>query len=279
MGKLDGRVAIITGGGRGQGRSHAIALAREGANVVVCGLQHQPEQVKYPMFTEGDLEETVRLVEQEDQRAIAVTADVGDAEQVQHVVDVAMEEFGRVDIAIANAGFFIHALLHEMEEEAWKQCMDTHLTGVWHLLKSAAPHMIEQRWGRFIATSSAYGKQGVMNCGAYSAAKWGVIGLVKSAALELGQYGITCNAVCPSTIMTDASSNPLVPPLFFPDHPNPNMDMVDDFVRENWHPLNIGRMPPEDVSKVMVFLASEDARYISGSTVDVSAGLIANNAA
>ncbi len=276
MGKLEGRVAIITGGGRGQGRSHAIAMAREGADIVVCGLQHQPAEVKYPLYEEGDLEETVRLVEQEDRRAIAVTADVGDADQVQHVVDRAIEEFGRIDIAIANAGFFIHALLHEMEEEAWKTCMDTHLTGVWHLLKSTAPHMIERKWGRFIATSSAYGKQGVATCGAYAAAKWGVIGLVKSAAIELGPYNITCNAVCPSTIMTQASSNHLVPPLFFPDHPNPDMQMVDDFVRTNWHHLNIGRMPPEDVSAAMVFLASEDARYISGSTIDVSAGMAAN---
>src|SRR5262249_26305083 len=121
-----------------------------------------------------------------------------------------------------------------------------------------------------------YGKQGVANCGAYAAAKWGVIGLMKCAAIDLGRYNITCNAVCPSTIMTLASSNDLVPPLFFPDHPNPDMQMVDDYVRINWHHLNIGRMPPEDVSAAMVFLASEDARYISGSTIDVSAGMAAN---
>lgn len=275
MGRLDGRVAVITGGGRGQGRSHALHLAREGADVVVCGLDHQLDFVKYPLFEAGDLEETKALVEQEDQRCLAIPADVSDFAQVEHVVEQAVETFGRVDIMCANAGFLVAAPVHETTLDEWQGSLNTHLTGVFHALKAVAPHFIKQRSGRFIATASAFGKQGAGGCAAYAAAKWGVIGLIKTAAIDLGQYGITCNALCPGTTNTMAASNDLVPPLFFPDEPDANMEMVDEYIKTNWHQLPIGRIPVEDQSKAVVFLASDEARYISGSTIDVSAGMSA----
>jgi SDR family mycofactocin-dependent oxidoreductase len=276
VGKLEGKVAIITGGGRGQGRSHAIHLAREGADVVVCGLDHQLEFVKYPLYSPGDLDETVRLVEQEGQRCVAVPADVSNYVQMEAVVDVALSELGRVDIMVANAGFLIVGAVHEMPEDEWRGSIDTHLTGVFNALRTVSPHFVEQRSGRFIAMSSLMGKMGGANCASYVAAKWGVIGLIKCAAIDLGPYNVTCNAICPGVTDTLAATNDLVPPLFFPDDPNADMGMVQEWVMSHWHHLPIGLIPPEDISKTVVFLASEDARYITGSTIDVSAGMAAN---
>lgn len=275
MGKLDGRVAIVTGGGRGQGRSHAVHLAREGADVVVCGLDHQLDFVRYPLYAGNDLEETKELVEREGQRCVAVPADVSDYDQMQAVVETAVGEFGHVDIMCANAGFFVAAPVHETTLEEWNGSLGTHLTGVFHALKAVAPHFIAQHFGRFIATASIFGKQGAANCAAYVAAKWGVIGLIKTAAIELGPYGVTCNALCPGMTDTLAWSNDLVPGLLFPDDPNADMGMVDEYVKQNWHTLPVARIPVEDQSKAVIFLASDEGRFVSGSMLDVSAGMSA----
>lgn len=278
MGKLDGKVALITGGGRGQGRSHALTFAREGADIIVCDIAEQITTVPYAMSNQADLDDTVRLVEEQDQRCIGMQADVRDTEQVNAVVSRAISEFGRIDILIANAGIVAPVPFVDITDEAWNDMVDTDLGGVFKSIRAVAPHMIEQRSGRIIATSSMVGKTGVPGLAHYVAAKWGVIGLVKSAALEFGQYGITVNAICPTNVDTPMIQNPAMYALFAPDIQNPTKeDVVPGFTSLN--ALPIPWVQVEDISEGMLYLAAESGRYITGETISIAAGWNANNAA
>ncbi|MBO0705887.1 MAG: mycofactocin-coupled SDR family oxidoreductase [Candidatus Dormibacteraeota bacterium] len=277
MGKLDGKVALITGGARGQGRSHAVTLAREGADVVVCDVARQVDTVPYPMGTPEQLEETVRMVEDLDRRCVAVQADVRDAGQVQGAVDRALAEFGQLDILLANAGIFSFSTVAEMTDQMWDDMLNTNLKGVFHALRAVLPHMIERRYGRIVATSSMAGRAGFPNIGHYVAAKWGVIGLVKSLAMEVGRFGITVNAVCPTGVDTDMIRNEHAYRLFLPGVPNP----TDEQAAEAFASLNVLPVPwvePQDISNAILFLVSDDARYITGNAMPVAAGQNAANA-
>ena len=278
MGKLDGKVAIITGGARGQGRSHAVTLAREGADIVICDIASQIDTVPYPMATSADMEETVRLVEDLDRRCVAVQADVRDGAQMQAVAERAMSEFGRIDILLANAGISSTSTVVDMTDEQWRDMIDTNLTGVFNSIRAVLPHMIERRSGRIVATASMAGRVGMPNIAHYVAAKWGVIGLVKSVAMEVAQYGITVNAVCPTTVNTPMIHNDATYKLFRPDLENPT---ADDALAA-FSSLNVLPIPwvePEDISNAILFLISDDARYITGTAVEVAAGMNASNAA
>jgi SDR family mycofactocin-dependent oxidoreductase len=278
MGKLDGKVALITGGARGQGRSHAVTFAREGADIIVCDLVSQIDTVPYQMSHPDDLKETVRLVEEHDQRCLAIPADVRDTEQITAVVDQAIGEFGRIDILLANAGIVAPVPLVDISDDQWTDMVDTDLGGVFKSIRAVAPHMIEQRAGRIIATSSMVGKTGVPGPAHYVAAKWGVIGLVKSAALEFGQHGITVNAVCPTNVDTQMIQNPAMYSLFAPDVQNPTRDdVVPGFTALN--ALPIPWVQVQDISEGMLYLAAESGRYITGETLTIAAGWNANNAA
>jgi SDR family mycofactocin-dependent oxidoreductase len=278
MGKLDGKVALITGGARGQGRSHAITFAREGADIVVCDLAGQIETVPYTMSNPDDLSETVKLVEEQDRRCVAMQADVRDTAQVAAVVDRAIAEFGQVDILIANAGIVAPVPLVDISDQAWSDMIETDLGGVFKSIRAVAPHMIERRSGRIIATSSMVGKTGVPGLAHYVAAKWGVIGLVKSAALEFGQYGITVNAVCPTNVDTLMIQNPAMYSLFAPDIKNPTRDdVIPGFTSLN--ALPIPWVQVQDISEGMLYLAAESGRYVTGETLTIAAGWNANNAA
>jgi SDR family mycofactocin-dependent oxidoreductase len=278
MGKLDGKVALITGGARGQGRSHAVTLAREGADIVVCDVARQVDTVPYPMGTSEQLQETVRLVEDLDRRCVAVQADVRDAGQMQGVVERTLAEFGQLDILLANAGIFSFGTIADMSDQLWDDMLDTNLKGVFHSLRAVLPHMIERRYGRIVATSSMAGRAGFPNIGHYVASKWGVIGLVKSLAMEVGQYGITVNAVCPTVVNTDMVRNEAAYRLFLPDASNP----TDEQVMEAFGGLNIMPIPwveVQDISNAILFLVSDDARYITGNAMPVAAGENAHNLA
>ena len=278
MGKLDGKVAVITGGARGQGRAHALTLAREGADIVICDIAAQIDTVPYPMATPADMEETVRLVEDLDRRCVAVQADVRDGAQMQAVAERAMSEFGRIDILLANAGISSTSTVVDMTDEQWRDMIDTNLTGVFNSIRAVLPHMIERRSGRIVATASMAGRVGMPNIAHYVAAKWGVIGLVKSVAMEVAQYGITVNAVCPTTVNTPMIHNDATYKLFRPDLENPT---ADDALAA-FSSLNVLPIPwvePEDISNAILFLISDDARYITGTAVEVAAGMNASNAA
>lgn len=278
MGRFDGKTVLITGGAREQGRSHALAFAREGADVAFCDIASQIDSVPYPMAGADDLDETVRQVEDLDRRCVGVRADVRDADAMADVVSRARTELGQIDFLLANAGIFSFSTIAEMPEQQWQDMIDTNLTGVFHAMRAVLPSMIEQGSGRIVATSSMAGKLGQANVGHYCAAKWGVIGLVKSTAIEVAPHGITVNAVCPTTVNTTMIKNEAAYRLFLPDEPEPDLDRA----REAFGTLNPMPVPwvePSDISATMTYLCSDDARYVTGETIAVAAGLNASNAA
>lgn len=278
MGKLDGKVALITGGARGQGRSHALTFAREGASIVVCDIAEQIETVPFSMADQAQLDQTVRMVEELDQRCIGIKADVRDTDQMNGVVDAAIGEFGQIDILIANAGIVAPLDFVDISDEAWDDMVGTDLTGVFKSIRAVAPHMIAQGSGRIIATSSMVGRTGVPRLAHYVAAKWGVIGLVKSAALEFGPHNITVNAVCPTNVDTDMIQNPAMYSLFAPDIDNPTRDdVIPGFSSLN--ALPIPWVEAQDISNGMLYLASDDGRYVTGETLTIAAGWNATTAA
>lgn len=272
MGKLDGKVAVITGGGRGQGRSHAVTFAREGADIVVCDIDFQIDSVPYPMNDRGDLDETVALVEGLDRRCIAVKADVREADQVRGVVETAVSEFGRLDIMISNAGGWSPSTVVEMRDDQWRDVLDMNLKGAFHAIRAASKPMKEQNSGRIIVTCSNLGRQGMQNMSNYVSSRWGQLGLVKTAAIELGPHNITVNAVCPTMTETPQVTNDVLYRMFLPEVENPTKADVEEFIQSMLHKLPTPWVQPEDISNAMLFLASDDARFITGIGLDVSAG-------
>jgi SDR family mycofactocin-dependent oxidoreductase len=277
MGRFDGKTVFITGGARGQGRSHAVAFAREGADIVVCDAVAPIDTVPYDLPTPDDLDETVRQVEDLDRRCVAEQADVRDRAAVESVVERGIAEFGKIDICLANAGIFTFSTIADMDDTTWNTMIDVNLTGVFHTLRAVLPSMREQGSGRIIATSSMAGKMGFANIGHYVATKWGVIGLVKSLAQEVAAEGITVNAICPTGVATTMIHNDAAYRLFLPDMENPTKEDAEPaFAGLNAIP--IPWVEVEDISNAMMFLASDDARYITGETLAVAAGQNATNA-
>jgi len=277
MGKFDGKVVLITGGARGQGRSHALKFAGEGADVAFCDIASQIETVPYGMSKESDLADTVKMVEDLDRRCVGVRADVRDRDQVDEFVTRARSELGRVDFLLANAGIFSFSPVAEMSDTAWNDMIGTNLTGVFHAMRAVLPIMIEQNFGRIVATSSMAGKGGFGTIGHYVAAKWGVIGLVKSVAMEVAGNGITVNAVCPTTVNTDMIQNEAAYKLFLPDAAKPTKDEASAAF-QSLNTIPVPWVESIDISNTMAFLCSDEARYITGETIAVAAGQNAANA-
>ena len=274
MGQLDGQVAFITGIGRGQGRSHAVSLAREGADVIGLDLCAKLDSTAYAGTTEDDLRETFRLVEETGRSIVAEPGDVRDFAQVKAIFERGIEKFGHVDIVIPNAGICAGAKTWEISEDAWREMIDINLTGVWHTVKAAVPQMIEQKTGGsivFIGSTEAL--KGAENISAYAASKHGVTGLMTSLARELGEHGISVNSVNPTCVDTDMINNPFVYGLFRPDLDQPTReDVVDSFA--GTHILPVPWIEPSDVSKAILYLTSEAGRYVTATTLVVDAGFI-----
>jgi SDR family mycofactocin-dependent oxidoreductase len=266
-----GRVAIITGGARGQGLSHAIAFAERGADVVICDAPQPLATAPYPLSTELDLEAAERRVSETGRRCIAVVADVRDAAAVDRVVDTAMRQLGRVDILAANAAICTFAPVAAMSDPVWEETIDVNLTGVFHSMRSVLPAMREQKYGRIVVTASMAARGGWESLGHYTASKWGVIGLVKSLALEVAAEGITVNAVCPTSVNTVMMQNDASYRLVRPDLENPTLeDTLAGFTAAN--PIPVPWVDPMDITEALLFLATDDARYITGESIAVSAG-------
>jgi len=206
-GRVAGKVAFITGAARGQGRSHAIRLAQEGADIIAVDLAGQIDSVPYPMATPDDLAQTVKEVEALDRRIIATQADTRDYGALKKALDDGVAELGRLDIVSANAGIFRFGLAEDLPEQTWQDMIDTNLTGVWHAAKAAIPHLRAAGGGSIILTSSAAGLEGMPNIGHYVAAKHGVVGLMRTLALELAPDMIRVNSLHPTTVNTDMIQN------------------------------------------------------------------------
>jgi SDR family mycofactocin-dependent oxidoreductase len=261
MGALDGRVALITGAARGQGRAHAQALAAEGTDIVAADAPGPMAGLTYPLGTEDDLRETAKLVEELGRRCLPIAVDVRDSAAVGAAVEQTCNDMGSLDIVVANAGIVSTGPLEAVTDEIWRLLVDTNLTGVFHTLRAAIPVMRRQRFGRIVVTSSMGGRMGIPELAAYNATKWGVIGMAKSAALEVAKEGITVNVICPTTVQT-----PMVQPEGGDDIPD---DLVRRMMRAN--PIPQPWLQAEDVSRGLLYLVT-DPGVITGSVLEIGLG-------
>jgi (+)-trans-carveol dehydrogenase len=272
-GRVEGKVAFVTGAARGQGRSHAVRLAEEGADIIAVDLCRQLDTVPYPMATPDDLAQTVKEVEALDRRIVATQADVREFGALKGALDAGVAELGRLDIVCANAGIFSFDT-EELTEEVWRDMIDVNLTGVWHTTKAAVPHLLEGgRGGSMILTSSTAGLKGFPNFAHYVSAKHGVVGLMRTLALELAPHMIRVNSVHPTSVNTDMIQNDATYRLFAPDIENPTRDDVAPRFGE-MNALPINWVEARDISNAVLFLASDEARYITGVTLPVDAGFM-----
>ncbi|WP_382306447.1 mycofactocin-coupled SDR family oxidoreductase [Herbiconiux sp. UC225_62] len=274
MGRVEGKVAFVTGAARGQGRSHALRLAQEGADIIAVDIEDQIDSVPYPMSTPADMEETVRQIEALDRRIVATKADVRDYEAVKAALDDGVAQLGRLDIVAANAGIFSFGSMEELTEEQWSDMLDTNLTGVWHAVKAAIPHLkAGGNGGSIILTSSTAGLMAIPNIGHYVAAKHGVVGLMRTLALELAPDFIRVNSVHPTSVDTDMIHNDATYALFAGDLPLE--ERTRDVVGERFQTLNalpIKWVEPVDISNAVLWFASDESRYVTGVTLPVDAG-------
>jgi SDR family mycofactocin-dependent oxidoreductase len=269
---MDGKVALITGAARGQGRSHAIRLAEEGAEIIALDVCTDVETVPYSGATPEDLAETVKLVEELDRRIVAREADVRDLGALQTVVEEGISEFGHIDVVCANAGIGTYAPALEMDVEMWETMIDINLTGVWKTIKAAVKPMVDRNQGGVVViTSSVAGIFGFANLAHYSAAKHGVVGMMRVLAQELAPYMIRVNTVNPTSVNTPMIKNDAMYRLFRPDLENPTAaDVGDAFTGLNCLP--IPWVEPVDISNAVLWLASDEARYVTGVALPVDAG-------
>jgi len=263
-GRVAGKVAFITGAARGQGRSHAIRLAEEGADIIAVDICRDYDTVGYPMATEADLAETVKAVEALDRRIVSAVADVRDAAALKATVDDGVAQLGRLDIVSANAGICTIQTWDEVTPQVWQDTLDTNLTGVWNTMVVSVPHLIAAGGGSIICTSSTAGIKGLPYLAPYVAAKHGVVGIARNMANELARHSIRVNTVHPTGVDTPMGTGlgglePLI-------NRDPNLGPI----YMNTLPVEI--VDPRDISNAVLFLASDEARYVTGLEFTVDAG-------
>src|ERR1700691_3055943 len=280
-GRLRGKAAIVTGAARGIGRATAVAFAREGADVMgidIAGPVSATLEVK--PATSAELAETGRLVEAAGARCCEASLDQRDLAALRAAADQALAAFGRLDILFANAGIQGFKPILEFGDADWHDTIDVNLTGTCNAIRAVAPHLVRTGGGRIIVTASTQGRHGTKFGAAYSASKWGIIGLMKSAALEFGEYGITVNAVVPGLIDTPLTRHrdryAQAADEFTSQKPTSDLeaDAKSKLIAKS--PLGLPWIEPEAIAPVVVFLASDDARMVSGATYDVTGGDSAN---
>jgi SDR family mycofactocin-dependent oxidoreductase len=264
MGRVEGKVALVTGAARGQGRSHAVRLAEEGADVIAVDICADIASVPYALATRADLEETVKAVEALGRRIVAAVADVRDAPALTAAVDAGVAELGRLDIVSANAGICMVQRWDEVTADIWQDTIDTNLTGVWNTCVATLPHLVAAGGGSIVITSSAAGLKGMPFLTPYVAAKHGVVGIGRSLANELAARGIRVNTVHPTGVDT-----PMVAGL----------GVLDELVRQEplLGPIFMNSLPVEmtderDVSNAVLWLASDESRHVTGLALTVDAG-------
>jgi SDR family mycofactocin-dependent oxidoreductase len=275
MGKLDGKVAVVTGAGRGQGRAHAVRLAADGADIIAVDICAPIETVPYDLSSADDLQETVALVEKLDRHIVASQADVRDRAALGSAIQDGIAQLGRLDIIVGNAGIWSIAPFVDMSDQMYHDMIDVQLHGNYNLCKVTVPHLVEQgAGGSIILISSTAGMRGFPNQVHYNVAKHGVIGLMRSLANELAPHFIRVNTVHPSSVNTKMIQNETIWNAFAPGVENPTVDdFGDTFTAMNLLP--IPWMEPSDISGAVAWLASDDSRYVTGVTLPVDAGFLA----
>ncbi|OBA70719.1 3-ketoacyl-ACP reductase [Mycobacterium sp. 1554424.7] len=274
-GRVEGKVAFITGAARGQGRSHAVRLAQEGADIIAIDVCGPIDNLAYPHSNPEDLAETADLVKGHNRRIVTAQVDVRDYDALKAAVDGGVEQLGRLDIIVANAGIGTFGnKLHKIRENVWQDMIDVNLSGVWHTVKAGVPHIIAGgRGGSIVLTGSVGSHKAMAYTGHYIAAKHGVIGLMRAFAVELGQHMIRVNSVHPSQVNTPMTMNEVTFRLFRPDLENPGPDDFAPFSQMT-HTLPVPWVEAADISNAVLFLASDESRYVTGVSLPVDAGAL-----
>lgn len=271
MGMLDGQVVLITGGSRGQGRAHALTSAREGADVIIVDVTKNLSTVTYPMARADDMADTVAAVEALGRRIVAVEADVRDQGQLDAAVAQGIDQLGRIDVLIANAGIWTQAPFWELTDDQWEEMIAVNLSGVWRSAKAVAPHMMERKSGSIVMISSVNGLEPGPNFAHYTAAKHGVVGLMKTVALELAPHGIRCNSIHPGAVRSGMTENQMA----FDMYAGGSGGTVDHLIEAGKHYGALKGttfMPPETIANAALFLNSDLASSITGIALPVEAG-------
>lgn len=271
-GRLAGKVALITGAARGIGRAQAVRFSAEGADVIALDVCGPVDTVVVPSATPADLDETARLVRANGRSVVTGIVDVRDPQALQEAADHGVSELGGLDIVCATAGITSRGMATELTEAAWQTMLDVNLSGVWRTCKVAVPHLIRRGSGSVILVSSIAGLRGLVGVAHYTAAKHGVVGLMRSLANDLAPYGIRANSVHPTNVDTPMIQNDAVASAFRPDLDRP--PTREEFARAA-RPMNMLDIPwvdPIDVANASLTLASDEARYITAATLPVDAG-------
>ena len=275
VGRVSGKVAFITGAARGQGREHAVRLAEEGADIIAVDVCGDIDGVGYPGATDSDLDETAALVEKLDRRIVTAKADVRDLEGLRAALQRGVEELGRPDVVVANAGISgIPSPAAMIDETAWQTMLDINITGVMHTVKVALPYMSDGRGGSIILVSSMLGLRGGGYMAAYASAKHAVVGLMNSLANELAPQWIRVNSIHPGNILTPMLDNEWFHRTLRPDLAEPTMADAAEVIG-HFHLLPKPLIEARAVSNAVLFLASDESHYITGAALPIDAGAVA----
>jgi SDR family mycofactocin-dependent oxidoreductase len=267
MGRLQGKVAFVTGAGRGQGRSHALRLAQEGADLIIVDICEDVPAIPGALATEDDLTETARAIEALDRRVVAAKADVRDLERLREVVDDGVALLGGLDVVVANAGVCTMQPWDAVTPDIWHATIDVNLAGVWHTCAATAPHLIERGGGAMILTSSTSGIIGTPFLLPYTAAKHGVVGIMKVLANELGIHHIRVNTVHPGSVDTAMLAN-------VSGQVAPLLEQRPDLMSMFTSALPVEKFGAQEISNAVAFLASDEGRYVTGLEMVVDAGFV-----
>ncbi|CRK52317.1 putative short-chain type dehydrogenase/reductase MSMEG_6031/MSMEI_5872 [Rhodococcus sp. RD6.2] len=271
-GRLEGKVALVTGAARGMGRAQAVRFAQEGADVIAVDVCAPVEHSTNPGASPGDLAETVRLVQSHGRSIRAFVADVRDQQSLDAAVAQGVDALGRLDVICATAGISSSGRAVEMGADRWQTMLDVNLTGVWRTCRAGIPHILDGgRGGSIVLISSIAGLRGLVSVGHYTAAKHGVVGLMKSLANELAPHNVRVNTVHPANTRTPMIQNPATMRTFCPGDDKPTQERFEA-ATQSMHLLPVPMIEPEDIAAACLFLASDESRYITGVTLPVDAG-------